>query len=122
MESIGSWKFIENVRFGPVRKMQIWDGLSDAMITFNKKDYSEIIAYIVENDLIIASSKDIASKCDNVTILYEAKIEDYKLPKSHEDTVEVKTSVGGTYTCNLLVSCLFYYLLSVTIYKIVFGS
>lgn len=103
MESIGIWKFIEEYRYGPVKKMHVWEALSDAMISFNEKDMSDPIAYIVENDLIIHAAKSVAEGFSNVTIVNEAKIEGYSLPKPHEDIVKVRMENGGVFTCNLLI-------------------
>lgn len=104
MDSIGAWEIMKNVRVGPVRNMQVWDALSEAMITFEKENLSDTIAYIVENNLIIHAVTERVLDKKNVTFMHEAKVKEYKLPNLHENVAEVILDNGTSYTCNLLVS------------------
>lgn len=110
MESIGAWKIMTDIRVGPVKNMQVWDGLSDAMITFDKDNLTDTIAYIVENNLIIHAVTEVLRDKENVTILHETKIKDYKLPNLHENDAEIFLENGEKYSCNLLVSDFLTYL------------
>ncbi|XP_017768546.1 PREDICTED: ubiquinone biosynthesis monooxygenase COQ6, mitochondrial [Nicrophorus vespilloides] len=103
--SLGVWNAIEDGRYGTVRKMQVWDGLSNAMITFSHDNLIDPVAYIVENDLILDAVNREAKTLNNVKILNEAKIKGYKL-KGHESNVNsVVMDNGNNYTCNLLLGC-----------------
>lgn len=74
------------------------------MITFEHDNLVETVAYIVENDLLLSAVTKVVKDIPNVTVVNEAKIKDYKLPKEFDNTVEVIMENGDSYTCNLLVS------------------
>lgn len=76
------------------------------MITFNHDELSKIVAYIVENDVLLAAVGKELEQLQNVTTINEAKIKGYQLSKKHEDTSTIDMEDGTTYTCNLLVSIL----------------
>ncbi|XP_076284466.1 ubiquinone biosynthesis protein COQ6, mitochondrial [Lasioglossum baleicum] len=103
LSSIGAWQHIEAVRYCPVRKMQIWDACSDAMIEFNEDHLSEEVAYIVENDLLLyAVNKQLVEK-KNVNVVYASKVEDIKLPKHQGDAAKIQLQNGKKYKTQLLV-------------------
>lgn len=35
--------------------LQVWDACSDALITFDKENFEDEMAYIVENDVVVAA-------------------------------------------------------------------
>ncbi|KAF2897094.1 hypothetical protein ILUMI_09075 [Ignelater luminosus] len=105
LDRVGAWKHITDVRYGSVKRMQVWDALSDAMITFNHDELSEMVAYIVENDVLLAAVGKELEQLQNVTTINEAKIKEYQLPKKHEDTSTINMEDGTTYTCNVLLGC-----------------
>ncbi|XP_008553591.1 ubiquinone biosynthesis monooxygenase COQ6, mitochondrial [Microplitis demolitor] len=103
LSSIGAWKHIEAGRYAPVRKMQVWDACSDAMITFNEDHLSEDIAYIVENDLLLhAVNKQVEEK-PSVKVIYNAKVEDIVLPKTDNGDAKIKLQSGEEFTSKLLI-------------------
>nr|XP_033328232.1 ubiquinone biosynthesis monooxygenase COQ6, mitochondrial isoform X2 [Megalopta genalis] len=103
LSSIGSWQHIEAVRYCPVRKMQVWDACSDAMIEFNEDHLSEEVAYIVENDLLLhAVNKQLADK-ENVNVVYESKVENIKLPQIQGEPARIQLQNGKKYKTQLLV-------------------
>lgn len=60
---------------------QVWDSTSDSMITFNHKDLSDSLAYIVENDIIQdAILKQLETIKDRVAIKYDCRVQKYNLP------------------------------------------
>lgn len=71
------------------------------MITFDD-DFSEDIAYIVENDLLLTAVGKELKQLPNVSVVYDAKIKEYVLPV--EDDCKVILEDGTTYDTNLLVS------------------
>lgn len=107
LNNIGAWQHIKNFRYGNVKKLQVWDGISDTMITFNNDDLQDNIAYIVENDLLLHAVKSETAKADNVKIEYNVKINSYNLPRREEIPVEIQTEGENTktYTCDLLLGC-----------------
>ncbi|GLV36624.1 Coenzyme Q6 [Carabus blaptoides fortunei] len=103
LDSIGAWNHIARGRYATVKKMQVWDACSDAMITFEHDNLVEPVAYIVENDLLLSSVTEIVKEIPNVTVVNEAKIKDYKLANELDSTAEVFMENGDSYTCNLLL-------------------
>lgn len=73
------------------------------MITFNHEELNDVLAYIVENDVLLAAVGDELKKVPNVTVVNEAKIRSYGLPKDKEEVTKVDLENGTSYTCNLLV-------------------
>jgi ubiquinone biosynthesis monooxygenase Coq6 len=57
--------------------MHVWDGSSDASISFRNEDGSNL-ALVVENDLIQASLNRGLKQSDNLKILYSSKVKDLK--------------------------------------------
>lgn len=78
--------------------LQVWDSNSDAVITFNHENYSDV-SYIVENDLILAALQKELTNCET-EIVYSTKIENVQLPKENETTGSLNT----THSFDLLVS------------------
>lgn len=74
------------------------------MITFNNEDFNKIVAYIVENDLLIAAVGKQLNAIDNVTVINEAKVKSYDLPLEKNGIVKVHLEDGSTFQCKLLVS------------------
>ncbi|EZA55835.1 Ubiquinone biosynthesis monooxygenase COQ6 [Ooceraea biroi] len=104
LSSFGAWKHIEAVRCCPVRKMQVWDACSEAMITFNENHLSDELAYIVENDLLLHAINKQLSEKENVTVIYESKVADVKLPGTSEGYATVQLHSGKRFRSRLLVS------------------
>ncbi|XP_043475234.1 ubiquinone biosynthesis monooxygenase COQ6, mitochondrial [Leptopilina heterotoma] len=103
LSSIGAWKHVKEVRYAPVRKMQVWDSCSDAMITFNEDYLSEEIAYVVENDLLLyAVNKQLAEK-ESVRVIYNSKVENISLPETSGDSSVVILQNGGNFCTKLLI-------------------
>lgn len=109
LESIGAWEKISKARCKAVKKMQIWDALSDAMITFNHDEMTEEIAYIVENDLLVDTvSKCLEESTSNVEVIYNAKVKNCKIPSSDvlsgaHDLAQIEMEDGTSYSCRLLI-------------------
>ncbi|KAL6256346.1 hypothetical protein P5V15_012463 [Pogonomyrmex californicus] len=103
LSSIGAWKHIEAVRCSPIRKMQVWEACSDAMITFNEDNLYKELAYIVENDLLLHAVNKQLSQKENVTVIYKSAVGTVKLPKTSEEFVSVQLQSGEQYKTRLLV-------------------
>ena len=77
------------------------------MITFSHDDMVEDIAYIVENDVLLAAvNREIQELAGNLTVIHEAKIKGYELPQHSGKTSDVQIHLenGSCYSCSLLVS------------------
>ncbi|XP_066148540.1 ubiquinone biosynthesis monooxygenase COQ6, mitochondrial [Euwallacea fornicatus] len=105
LNQIGAWNFIEKNRFATVKKLQVWDALSDTSITFETPHNTETVSYIVENDLLSASVREEAKKCENLDMRFEAKIKEYVLPQHNETVCQVKLDNDKNFSCDLLLGC-----------------
>ncbi|XP_071650284.1 ubiquinone biosynthesis monooxygenase COQ6, mitochondrial [Temnothorax longispinosus] len=103
LSSIGAWKHIEAIRCSPVRRMQVWEACSDAMITFDEDLLNNNLAYIVENDLLLHAVNKQLSEMENVTVIYDSKVANIKLPKISMEFVTVQLQSGEQYRTRLLV-------------------
>ncbi|XP_032667953.1 ubiquinone biosynthesis monooxygenase COQ6, mitochondrial [Odontomachus brunneus] len=103
LSSLGAWQHIEAVRYCPVKKMQVWDACSDAMITFNEDYLHEELAYIVENDLLLHAVNKQLSQKENVTVVYNSKVTDIKLSNTLTEYSTIQLQSGKRYKTRLLV-------------------
>ncbi|XP_067624837.1 ubiquinone biosynthesis monooxygenase COQ6, mitochondrial [Eurosta solidaginis] len=106
-KSIDAWDYMQERRVKHVKQMQVWDACSDALIQFQDKNFSDDVACIVENDLILdamyAQLSD-GKSATNVTVRNNSRIEGLNLSV---DTGNAYTQVhlkdGQTLTCELLI-------------------
>ncbi|XP_041810092.1 ubiquinone biosynthesis monooxygenase COQ6, mitochondrial [Chelmon rostratus] len=109
LSNIGAWEHIANMRCKPYKKMQVWDACSDALITFDKENLQDEMAYIVENDIVVAAlTKQLDSLSDNVQVKYRSKVVQYAWPMPHHAAdsipwVQVKLASGDTVQTKLLI-------------------
>ncbi|XP_035598793.1 ubiquinone biosynthesis monooxygenase COQ6, mitochondrial-like isoform X1 [Oncorhynchus keta] len=106
---VGAWNHIMNMRCKPYQKMQVWDACSDALITFDKENLQDEMAYIVENDIIVAAlTKQLENLSGQVKVQYKTKVVMYTWPKSHQVAesipwVQVTLANGQTFQTKLLI-------------------
>ncbi|XP_050404132.1 ubiquinone biosynthesis monooxygenase COQ6, mitochondrial [Patella vulgata] len=110
LESFGAWNEIKEMRYQPVKRMQVWDACSDALITFNNEDLNDDLAYIVENDVILAAIMNrLNAAGDNVEIHYSTSATSYKFPGEIDDEgnkeswLTVNLSNGQSLRTDLLI-------------------
>ncbi|KAH7885844.1 hypothetical protein F5I97DRAFT_1875893 [Phlebopus sp. FC_14] len=65
LEDIGVWAYVDASRTSPVREMQVWDGLSDARITF---DASELPPSSMDATSGTAESSEMARLTENLNL------------------------------------------------------
>jgi len=93
-EEIGVWQHIEGMRYQPVKRMQVWESCSNAMIGFQHDDMNESLAYIVENDIVQAAiDQQVHGAADRVEVKYESPVESYHFPSS-DSFVEGESSLA----------------------------
>ncbi|CAL1575895.1 unnamed protein product [Knipowitschia caucasica] len=106
---VGAWDQIKNMRYKPYKRMQVWDACSDALIIFDKDNLEEEMAYIVENDVIVAAlTKQLDRLSHNVQVQYRSKVVKYQWPMPHQATdympwVQVTLATGETLRTKLLI-------------------
>nr|XP_061798605.1 ubiquinone biosynthesis monooxygenase COQ6, mitochondrial-like isoform X2 [Nerophis lumbriciformis] len=109
LSDIGAWEHITKMRCKPYKKMQVWDACSDALITFDKDNLEEEMAYIVENDVVVAAlTKQLDALSDNVRVKYRSKVVTYTWPMPHQAVrsmpwVQIRLSSGETLQTKLLI-------------------
>ncbi|XP_049596296.1 ubiquinone biosynthesis monooxygenase COQ6, mitochondrial [Syngnathus scovelli] len=109
LTGIGAWEHITKLRCKPYKKMQVWDACSDALITFDKDNLEEVMAYIVENDVVVAAlTKQLDSLSENVQVKYRSKVIKYTWPTAHQTArsipwVQVTLASGETLHTKLLI-------------------
>jgi ubiquinone biosynthesis monooxygenase Coq6 len=100
---IGAWQHIAGARCGPVKRMQVWDAMSDAAITFDNDNLDKPVAYIVENDLLLDAVR--REMPDSLEVVYQSKIQSCRPPEEDQDCVTVCLESGARYMCDLLLGC-----------------
>uniref|UniRef100_A0AAQ6AC23 Ubiquinone biosynthesis monooxygenase COQ6, mitochondrial n=1 Tax=Amphiprion ocellaris TaxID=80972 RepID=A0AAQ6AC23_AMPOC len=109
LSGIGAWEHITQMRCKPYKKMQVWDACSDALITFDKENLQDEMAYIVENDIVVAAlTKQLDGLSDNVQVKYRSKVVKYTWPMPHQAAdsipwVQVTLANGETLQTKLLI-------------------
>lgn len=109
LSSIGAWDQITQMRCKPYKKMQVWDACSDALITFDKENFEDEMAYIVENDVVVAAlTRQLDSLPGNVQVKYRSKVVNYSWPMPHQAAdslpwVQVTLASGETVQTKLLI-------------------
>lgn len=109
LSGIGAWDHIVNMRCKPYQRMQVWDACSDALITFDKENLEDEMAYIVENDVIVtALTKQLETLPDHVKVQYRTRAMKYVWPMSYQAAgsipwVQVELSNGETLQTKLLI-------------------
>lgn len=99
---LGVWEHIEHLRAQPVRKMQVWESCSEAMIAFDGQDQDDgLVAHIVENDVTLHALKKRIP--EHVEVEYNAKVQDYELPKDLGSKVLLSLADGRTISTDLLI-------------------
>jgi 2-polyprenyl-6-methoxyphenol hydroxylase-like FAD-dependent oxidoreductase len=105
LKSIDAWEYIESTRIKSIMQMQVWDGITDETISFNHPSFSESVACIVENDLMLEGMYKQIESLPNVHIKNESRLESCLLPRdSGANQNEIVLKTGEKFTCDLLVS------------------
>ncbi|XP_004624910.1 ubiquinone biosynthesis monooxygenase COQ6, mitochondrial [Octodon degus] len=108
LSSFGAWDHVCNMRYRAFRRMQVWDGCSEALIMFDKDNLDDM-GYIVENDVIMhALTKQLEAVSDRVTVLYRSRAVGYSWPGpfSMADSspwVHITLGDGSTLQTTLLI-------------------
>jgi len=113
LAELGTWDEIcSHGRVGEVHSMHVWDGCSQAGIIFNQEDTGDPespLNYIVENDITLSALNNALKKCDNVKVLYNTKVDIYKIPSATkkdavpDENVVIELSDGKLIETPLLV-------------------
>ncbi|XP_069118541.1 ubiquinone biosynthesis monooxygenase COQ6, mitochondrial-like [Argopecten irradians] len=81
LNSIGAWQEVEQMRCHPVKRMQVWDSCSDALIAFSKENLLDDLAYIAENNVIEESlRRSLDAVSDSVDVRYQTSAKSFVIP------------------------------------------
>lgn len=86
---------------------KVWDAISGETIQFNQPNFSDQVACIVENDLMLEALYKQLGNLLNVQVKNESRLESCHLPKDGAKKSEVTLKSGEQFTCDLLVSSSF---------------
>lgn len=105
---LGVWDDMTKMRVQPVKKMQVWESCSDALITYHQSQMQDDVAYVVENDVLVSALlKRISSMAERVEVLANCSIEGYEVPPVSTDVlpslVGVKLKDGRHLRAKLLI-------------------
>ncbi|XP_076047852.1 ubiquinone biosynthesis protein COQ6, mitochondrial isoform X4 [Oratosquilla oratoria] len=98
---LGVWDEIMSMRAHPVRRMQVWEACSEAMIALQHNDMNEEVAHLVENDVIVHALKQRLPP--HVKVEYGSKIASYELPTESKERVSISLEEGKTITTDFLI-------------------
>ncbi|KAK2146066.1 hypothetical protein LSH36_635g01022 [Paralvinella palmiformis] len=87
LSSFGAWENISDMRYKEVKGMQVWESCSDGIITFSQDQLTDNLAYIVENDVILAAVMQQLEKVkDRVEVKHNAVVKKYFLSDAGHST------------------------------------
>ena len=70
LNDLGVWKHIEKCRFGTIDQFYVWETKSSRSVRFENDSFSQDLAYVAENDLILAAVNIELQQSDNVEVRY----------------------------------------------------
>ncbi|EKG22212.1 hypothetical protein MPH_00391 [Macrophomina phaseolina MS6] len=88
---MGAWSHIDQTRVQPYHEMQVWDGVSDARISFDwaevsrQPDQSTTIAYMIENANLTTGLLKRLSELGGVTTFSPTRVESIQLGNDNPD-------------------------------------
>lgn len=101
-EAVGAWHFIKEMRACPFRRMQVWDGESDAKTDFDSARIGRpYLGHIVENSVIQLALWQRLKELENVRVMSPASITDLSVNTHH---AMVHLNNGSTITASLVVA------------------
>ncbi|KIK81594.1 hypothetical protein PAXRUDRAFT_15160 [Paxillus rubicundulus Ve08.2h10] len=113
LEDIGVWSYVDTSRTSPIQEMQVWDGISDARVTFDTAEQPSVgsvalsneMARLTENLNLQRALLHHLANIDSIQLLQKVKVESIQ----REDEAEgngwplVHLSDGTTIRARLLV-------------------
>ncbi|CAI5451988.1 unnamed protein product [Caenorhabditis angaria] len=101
-KKLGVWETIENQRAKKVNRLFVFDSCSSSEIEFERESNDEV-AYIIENDLIVAALFEKLQNFKNVQIRSNAKVAECRIPNSLENMATLKLENGDVIETSLLI-------------------
>uniref|UniRef100_F1L517 Ubiquinone biosynthesis monooxygenase coq-6 n=1 Tax=Ascaris suum TaxID=6253 RepID=F1L517_ASCSU len=103
-KKLGIWEKLEKYRVKRVDRLEVIDSCSRSTIRFEQPNPSNEIAYIVENDAIIAFLIDrIREQCNNVEIKTNTKVDNCTIPNSLAKLANLKLNDGTDVSTSLII-------------------
>ncbi|GMS80141.1 hypothetical protein PENTCL1PPCAC_2316 [Pristionchus entomophagus] len=101
---LGVWSRLEKYRVKRVNKLHVIESSSRAEITFDRPGNTEV-AFIVENDAIVAVLADLLSTLPNITHKTAANVQSCQLPDSTNELASVTLADGESFSAQLVIGC-----------------
>ncbi|XP_065218588.1 ubiquinone biosynthesis monooxygenase COQ6, mitochondrial isoform X2 [Planococcus citri] len=103
LQSIDIWDTVSN-KCKNVNEMKVWgNGSKNIGTVFTAENEGDNLAYIVENDILIAAAMNSMSKYENLEIMHNSQAKNFKLPDNEEDGVSLTANDNIQLECNLLL-------------------
>ncbi|KHN74315.1 putative ubiquinone biosynthesis monooxygenase coq-6 [Toxocara canis] len=103
-KKLGIWKKLEEYRVKRVDRLEVIDSCSKSAIRFEQPNPDNEIAYIIENNAIVAFLSDrIREKCPNVEIKTKTKVDDCAIPSSLAELATLKLSDDSQVSTSLII-------------------
>lgn len=103
-KKIGVWNQLVSYRVKKVDRLEVIDSCSQSTINFEQPNPADEIAYIIENDAIVACLLDrVRDGCPNVTVKTKAKVVDCRIPDSLSDLASLKLNDGTEIRTSLVI-------------------
>ncbi|EFO98890.1 CRE-COQ-6 protein [Caenorhabditis remanei] len=96
------WDRMNAHRVRKVNRLYVFDSCSTSEIEFEREKQEEV-AFIIENELIVAALYDKLPDCRNVEVRTEAKVEEVSIPNALEQMAYVKLANGDVIETSLLI-------------------
>ncbi|XP_041355137.1 ubiquinone biosynthesis monooxygenase COQ6, mitochondrial-like isoform X2 [Gigantopelta aegis] len=94
LDGLGVWNEILQLRCHPVKRMQVWESCSESLITFNNEELTNSLAYIVENDVILAAIMKRLKAANVVDIRYNSQAKSFVIPTRGDSSSKRNSWVG----------------------------
>uniref|UniRef100_A0A0K0FEV9 Ubiquinone biosynthesis monooxygenase COQ6, mitochondrial n=1 Tax=Strongyloides venezuelensis TaxID=75913 RepID=A0A0K0FEV9_STRVS len=102
-KKLGVWENIVNYRVAPVNEMRVMDDCSQSNIFFDTTSPSEVIAHIIENNLIIGCLHNKITTYDNVEVREQVNVTEIQIPSTLGELAKIKLSDGSSISTNLVI-------------------
>uniref|UniRef100_A0A0N5CAM2 Ubiquinone biosynthesis monooxygenase COQ6, mitochondrial n=1 Tax=Strongyloides papillosus TaxID=174720 RepID=A0A0N5CAM2_STREA len=89
-KKLGVWENIVNYRVAPVNEMRVMDDCSQSNIFFDTTSPSEVIAHIIENNIIIGCLHNKITTFDNVEVREQVNVTEIQIPPTIGELAKIK--------------------------------
>ncbi|GAV02376.1 hypothetical protein RvY_12951-2 [Ramazzottius varieornatus] len=70
LEELNVWKIVQKFRYRPVKRLQVWESATDALIVFQNDGLAKNVSYVVEDEVLSASLWTRLGQLDSVDVYH----------------------------------------------------